>query len=440
MAEKQKKLDAAARLALLFDDGVYTELDAADASGARAGYGSVCGATVFAYAEGEKDGAFGASSARKLCKVYDLAEKTGAPVVAIYDSQGVRLADGFDTLGACSELLGRSARISGVVPQIAVVAGTCGGFASLCATMADVCLMKQDAELFLTAPFVDAAKGGKGCAADGDFAQKAGSAAVVCEDENELFAKARHLLQMLPLNNLAPAPICEFDAPEKTCDACAVLGSIDGGSGVELFAHKGNSVRTCIATMGGTTVGVAEVSGRLCRGDSAKYARLVQLCDAFSIPVVSFVDSEGFLASAENDANGGIRNAALLSHTLAEATTAKLTVITGSAIGSAYAVLCGKNAGCDMCYAWPTATVSALAPKTAVGVLWEDRIEKESDIETLAAQYAAEEASAEKALAAGVVDRIITPAETRTVLIEAIDMLASKRVSRLNKKHGNLPY
>ncbi|MBR5501640.1 MAG: zinc metallopeptidase [Oscillospiraceae bacterium] len=122
---------------------------------------------------------------------------------------------------------------------------------------------------------------------------------------------------MLPLNNLAPAPICEFDAPEKACDACAVLGSIDGGSAVELFAHKGSSVRTCIATMGGTTVGVAEVKGRLCRGDSAKYARLVQLCDAFSIPVVSFVDSEGFLASDEIGGAKKVLSAAAMTYVAA---------------------------------------------------------------------------------------------------------------------------
>ena len=440
MAEKQKKLDAAARLALLFDDGVYTELDTADESGARVGYGSVGGATVFAYAEGEKDGAFGSSSARKLVKVYDLAEKTGSPVVAVFDSKGVQLEGGLDTLQACSELLGRCARISGVVPQIAVVAGTCGGFASLCASLADICLMKQDGELFLTSPFVDAANGGKGEAANGCFAQKAGSAAVVCETEQQLFEKARQLLQMLPLNNLAAAPVCDFEAPSTTVSECVVGGTVDGGSDVELFAELGSSVRTSVATLGGSTVGVAKVEGRICRGDSKKLARLVQLCDAFSIPVVTFVNSEGFLASAENDQKGGIANAALLSHVLAEATTVKATVITGSAIGSVYAVLCSKNSGSDMCYAWPGATISALTPKAAVGVFWENRITKPADIDALAAQYAAEEAGAQKALACGAVDRVIAPEETRSVLIQALDMLASKRVSRLSKKHGNLPY
>jgi len=437
MAEKKNKLNAEARLSLLFDDGAYTELDKDDASGARIGYGSVCGATVYAYAEGESAG-FGAASAKKLEKVFTLAEKTGSPVVSIYDSQGVQLEGGLATLDTCSRLLGHISRLSGVVPQISVVAGTCGGFAAMCADMADLCLMEKNAELFLTAPFVDSeAKEGAGSS---EYAKKSGLAAIVCEGEEALLGKARQLLAILPLNNLASAPVVDFEAPAPDAPGCPVCKTVDVDSKIQLFAGVGSSAKTLLATMAGSVVGVVKVEGRLCKGDSEKIARLVQFCDAYSIPVVTYVNSEGFLQSTENDMNGGIRNAALLSHALSEATTPKVCVIYGKAIGSVYSVLCGKNAGNDMVYAWENAVVSAVPAKTAVGIFWEDRIEKDSDIDRLAAEYEKTEANAVKAMEAGLVDRVIKDSETRGVLVETLDMLASKRVSTLSKKHGILPY
>ena len=437
MAEKKNKLSAEARLSLLLDDGTYTELDKNDASGARIGYGSVCGATVYAYAEGESEG-FGAASAKKLEKVYALAEKTGSPVVSVYDSQGVQLEGGLATLDTCSSLLGHISRLSGVVPQIAVVAGTCGGFEALCANMADLCLMEKNAELFLTAPFVDSEA--KKDASGSDAAKKAGVAAVVCEGEEALFGKVRQLLAILPLNNLASAPVVDFEAPAADTDGCPVCVTVDTDSKIQLFAGLGSSAKTLLATLAGSVVGVVKVDGRLCRGDSVKIARLVQLCDAYSVPVVTFVDSEGFLQSTENDLKGGIRNASLLANVLSEATTPKVCVITGKAIGSVYSVLCGKNAGNDMVYAWDKAVISAVPAKTAVGIFWENRIEKDSDIENLAAEYEKTEANAVKAVEAGLVDRVITREETRGVLVETLDMLASKRVTTLSKKHGILPY
>ena len=437
MAEKKNKLNAVTRLGLLFDDGKYTELDKDDSTGARIGYGSVCGATVYAYAEGEEEG-FGAASAKKLEKVYTLAEKTGSPVVSIYDSQGVQLTDGLAALDTCSKLLGHISRLSGVVPQISVVAGTCGGFAALCANMADLCLMEKDAELFLTAPFVDAEAGED--AGGSESAKKTGVAALVCDGEESLISKTRQILAILPLNNLASLPVVDFEAPAPDTEGCPVCITTDVASKVMLFNGLGSSAKTMLATMGGTTVGVVKVEGRVCRGDTKKIARLVQLCDAFSIPVVTYVNSEGFLQSTKNDRKGGIRNASLLAHALSEATTPKVCLIYGKAIGSVYSVLCGKNAGNDMVYAWDSAVISALPAKTAVGVFWEDKIEKDSDIDRLAEEYERTEATAAKAVEAGLVDRIITRDETRAVIIETLDMLASKRVSTLSKKHGILPY
>lgn len=439
MADKQQKLDALQRLTLLFDDGAYELLDGSADTGARIAHGTVYGTAVFAYVEGGC-GAFSTATAGKLAKVYDLAEKTGSPVVAVYDSKGVDLQGGSLTLDACAELLHRCSRVSGVVPQIAVVAGTCGGFESVCASLADVCLMESKAEFFLTAPFNDLSDSdAKKIAGSAEYAQKASAAAVVCDGEEALFAKTRQLVGMLPSNNLEAPPFCDFSEPEKNAADDAVLGTVDAGSEIELFAGKGLSSRTYLATVLGSPVGVVSVSGRVCRNDSLKISRLVQLCDAFSVPVVTFLDSEGFLVSADNDMNGGIRNAAILAHNLSQATTVKVTVVTGNAIGSLFSVICGRSAS-DFRLAWNGAVIGELAPKAAVAVMWSDRIEKDSDIERLAVQYAAEEESAEKAFENGIIDKVITPETTRSAVSAALDMLAPKRVSNISRKHGNMPY
>ena len=439
MADKQQKLDALQRLTLLFDDGAYELLDGSADTGARIAHGTVYGTAVFAYVEGGC-GAFSTATAGKLAKVYDLAEKTGSPVVAVYDSKGVDLQGGGLTLDACAELLHRCSRVSGVVPQIAVVAGTCGGFESVCASLADVCLMESKAEFFLTAPFNDLSDSdAKKIAGSAEYAQKASAAAVVCDGEEALFAKTRQLVGMLPSNNLEAPPFCDFSEPEKNAADDAVLGTVDAGSEIELFAGKGLSSRTYLATVLGSPVGVVSVSGRVCRNDSLKISRLVQLCDAFSVPVVTFLDSEGFLVSTDNDMNGGIRNAAILAHNLSQATTVKVTVVTGNAIGSLFSVICGRSAS-DFRLAWNEAVIGELAPKAAVAVMWPDRIEKDSDIERLAVQYAAEEESAEKAFENGIIDKVITPETTRSAVSAALDMLAPKRVSNISRKHGNMPY
>ncbi|MBR5065240.1 MAG: hypothetical protein IKX09_03235 [Oscillospiraceae bacterium] len=439
MADKQQKLDALQRLTLLFDDGAYELLDGSADTGARIAHGTVYGTAVFAYVEGGC-GAFSTATAGKLAKVYDLAEKTGSPVVAVYDSKGVDLQGGGLTLDACAELLHRCSRVSGVVPQIAVVAGTCGGFESVCASLADVCLMESKAEFFLTAPFNDLSDSdAKKIAGSAEYAQKASAAAVVCDGEEALFAKTRQLVGMLPSNNLEAPPFCDFSEPEKNAADDVVLGTVDAGSEIELFAGKGLSSRTYLATVLGSPVGVVSVSGRVCRNDSLKISRLVQLCDAFSVPVVTFLDSEGFLVSADNDMNGGIRNAAILAHNLSQATTVKVTVVTGNAIGSLFSVICGRSAS-DFRLAWNGAVIGELAPKAAVAVMWSDRIEKDSDIERLAVQYAAEEESAEKAFENGIIDKVITPETTRSAVSAALDMLAPKRVSNISRKHGNMPY
>ncbi len=439
MSETSKNNAASVRLASLFDDGSFVEIDAANTSSAKAGYGSVGGATVFAFCQDATVNgcAVDRAQARKLAKVYDLAAKTGAPVITIYDSKGVDLRDGFGALDSASEILRKVSELSGVVPQIAVVVGPCGGFAAMAAAMADVCIMSEKGELFLTSAFLDKDK--KATVGSLEYAQQSGVAAIGCKSETEALVKASDIAKLLPLNNLAALPVCEGDAPVFQMGACPIETVCDVNSATVLYEKMGSGARIALATIGGMPCGVLTMRGAFDKGDAAKCAKLVEVCDAFNLPVVSFVGDTELVQSSENDICDGIRAAARLTHVLAEATTPKVTVVCGSAIGAVYSMFCGKNAGCDMSYAWTDAAISPLNAKASVSLLWEDRIKKSDDIEALAVEYAKTEASAEQAAAAGVVDAVIAPEETRSQLIFALDMLSSKRVSRLPKKHGNMP-
>ncbi len=440
MSQTSKKLPASQRLAALFDDGLFYEIDAAGADcGAKAAYGSVGGATVFAFCQDASvnGGAVDKAQARKLAKVYDLAAKTGAPVVTVYDSKGVKLEDGFAALEAAGGILGKAAELSGVVPQIAVVAGECAGFMAMMAASADLCIMCKDAELFMTPAFLDKT-GAEEKVGSAEFAKKAGIAALICEDEQAALAKAAEIVRLLPLNNLAALPVFDFVAPVFDPEKGAIVSVADEGSAVELF-EGASCVKTALATVAGTPCGLIELSGEICKCGSAKAAKLIQLCDSFNLPIVTFVDAEGFKKSAHADRAGAIRTAAALAQLMAEATTVKISVVTGNAIGSVFTAFCGKAAGADMTYAWNGAVISPVSAKAAVALLWDDRIQKNEDIEPLAKEYGETVASAEKAAQAGLVDAVIDPASTRDVVVAALDMLASKRVSRLPKKHGNIP-
>lgn len=443
MSDSAKKLSAQQRLSSLFDDGVFYELDAVTGKedGAIAGYGSVGGASVYAFCQDSavNNGVLDKRAVRKLEKVYDMAAKTGCPVVTMYDSMGVNVSDAFGSLENASVLTGRIAQLSGVVPQISVVLGNCGGFYALAAAMSDVCVMSADASLYLTSAFNDKANGGEVAGVgSAEYAAKAGAAAVVCDDEASAIAKAADIVKLLPLNNLAPLPVFDFEAPAVA--GVSVENFADVDTSVELFAGIAGNVKTVLATVGGAPSGIIEINGELCAKGTAKAAKLVQLCDSFNLPVIVLMDCEGFVASAANDVAGGIVNAAKLAHVMASATTAKITVVKGSAVGTAFALLAGKGAGADVAFAVPAASVSALNAKASVDVLWRDRIETPADIDKLAKEFRATDASAASAAEAGLVDAVVADSEVRNSVISAIDMLASKRVSTLSKKHGNMPF
>ncbi|MEG1268551.1 MAG: carboxyl transferase domain-containing protein [Oscillospiraceae bacterium] len=444
MSETSKNMTASERLAVLFDDGVFTEIDAVSGknSGAKAAYGNVGGATVFAFCQDSAvcGCAIDRAQSRKLAKVYDLAAKTGAPVITVYDSKGVKLDDGFASLDAASEILSKVSELSGVVPQIAVVVGECAGFSAMTAALADVCIMSESGELFMTSAFSDRANGGsEEGVGSAEFAQNAGIAGIICKSEKEAIAKAADVARLLPLNNLAALPVYEFETPAFDPAGGTIKSVADSGSIIELFPAIGCGTTTALATIGGTPCGMIEATGELCKNATAKAAKLVEFCDAFNIPVVSFVNATGFKKSAHGDRAGAIKNAAKLAHVMAEATTAKISVVTGSAIGSVFTTFCGRNGGADMAFAWDKAVISPITPEAAVDILREERITKPEDIAVLAKEYGSTVAGAQSAAEAGLVDSIIDAASTRDAVIASLDMLASKRVSRLPKKHGNLP-
>ena len=429
-------------LASFFDEGAYTVLFARSA--VSAAFGSANGQPVYAICQ---DGeAVTVADVDKCVKVLDMAVKTGNPVVTFYDSTGACLSEGLGVLTAQARWTEKIAQISGVVPQLAVVTGVCGVSSALAAAAADVCIAAEGCEIFFTAPFTSAAAGDKvEGAGSAELAAKAGVAAVVAKDAAEAVATAARLVAMLPANNLSTPAMFDAAEPAAALDlnkytaAGAAAAVVDADSAVELFGGFAKGVYTALATVAGNPVGVvATEPGALCRYSASKAARFVRLCDAFSLPVVTLVNSEGFSASVSEDVAGAIREAARLAGTYADATTARVAVLTGKAVGPVYTAL----ANADLTIAVQGCTVSAVDPKVAVTVLYKDELDASDNIVNAtaakASAYAAESCSADAALAAGVADFAVAPAQVRSTLAAALDMLATKRTQRLPKKHGNM--
>lgn len=448
--EKNMESRAYARLAALFDDGAFTEINAAvkeaeDAAGVVCAYGYVNGNAVYAFSQDKtvNNGAVGLQHATKITKLYGLAAKTGTPIVGIHDSNGAFVNGTVDSLTAYGRMLEAASQLSGVVPQIAVVAGTCAGSAALLACGSDFVVMTKDAELFVAPPFAEHA-------GTAQSAAKAGICALVCEDDTAAMEQARALVNLMPINNLAGAPMFEYAESESQASPSLpelVKAVADADSLLELYGDYGKAAYTALATLGGTTVGIAatnKTEDPLNTEDCAKLARFMRTCDAFSVPVITFVDTMGFAASSEAEQTGSIQAMTRLAACYAEATTIKLSVVTGNAMGAAFTALAGAACGADFTYAWDQAVISPMAPLTAVEFLWHDKLKGAADANAkrkeLAAEYAATLASAQSAAEKGGVDAVIAPADTRVTLLSALDILSGKRVSKLPKKHNNIPF
>ena len=434
------KINKGEILAKFFDDGEYTALFADGAVSAACGYA----AGQQAYAVYQDGSAVTVKDIEKNVKVLEMAAQTGCPVVTFYNSVGAKIAEGLDVLTASAKLNASIAKVSGVIPQVAVVLGTCAGTSALNAASADVCIMAKDAELFFTAPFTSAAKGDKVAdAGSSAAAAKAGVAAIVAEDAAEAAEKAAHVVGLLPANNLTGPAIFEFEQPVCAMTAGAepekaAAAVVDKDSALELYAGFGKNVYTAFATVGGNAVGVVATGNKLCHNCVAKASRFVRLCDAFSVPVITIVDTEGFVPSVSDDIAGGIREAARLAATYADATTAKVTVLAGKAVGPVYTAL----ACADLRIAVNGCVVSALDPNTAVSVLYKDEIDASDNIiaatNAKAAAYTAEMCSAANAVACGAADMICEAENLRASVVAALELLSTKRATRLPKKHGNM--
>lgn len=431
-----KDTQARKRLAALFDDGVFTEIDAfaKSANGdieAVAGFGSVNGTCVYAFSQDvtADSGAISVAQCAKLKKIYDMAAKTGCPIVGIYDSNGLKLTEGFEALNSYGEILKASTSVSGVVPQISIVAGACLGTTALMANMADVVVAVEDADFYITAPSeVTAAE-----------SAEAGSVDVLAKDFDDAAAKVRELISLLPSNNLDSVPVFEFTAPDgyadENSDAVAVISAAaDAGSVFEIKKEYAQNAVTAFGTVMGSTVGFIAYNGdNLCPNCAYKAEAFIKLCDAYNIPIVTFVNANGLKKKKENQM---LVAATKLTSALASATCPKISVVTGSAVGTAYIALAGRGADADVVYAWDTAVLSPLEVDSAVAFLYNDRLANGESREALAVEYKENLASPFTAAACGAVDDVFVPAETRAKIITALDMLAGKREATLPRKHS----
>lgn len=424
--------DARKRLTALFDEDSFRELDkfmSADGelSSVVAGYGTVNGAAAYAFAQdvSVKGGAVNTSAALKIKKIYELAAKVGAPVVGIFDSKGGDINEGMAVLSAYGDIMKASAAISGVVPQIAVICGVCAGAAAMVAAMADVTIMTEKAELFMTAPFntPDGKIEGAGKAAN---AAKSGVCSILAKDDEEAIAKAKKLAAVLPANNISLAGNDEFIANDaavtasmKGADLVAALA--DKNSVIELGAEFGTAAYTALASVNWATVAFVATNkaAKLTAADCAKIARFVQFADVFSIPVVTLIDTEGFEGSSSAELAGSVRDCAKLAQVYASATTGKVNIITGKAYGAAYAAFDSA----DISYAWENAAIAPMSPEAGKVFMGEEL-----------------ETSPFAAAAKGMVDGVIAAEDTGDALTSAVELVAGKRVAAPARKHANFAF
>ena len=423
------KTSAFKTLSGFFDEDTFFEIDPFTKSEDTyaevvAGYGMVEGLPVYAFAQNNDmcAGAMSKAQAAKLKKLYDLALKTGAPIVGFYDSIGGRLRQGNALLAAYGTVLNLSGNLSGVVPQISVVLGTCLGTSALTAVNADFVIMTKKAQLSLDV---------QGNNADAEYNSKKGIAALVAKDNDEAVMMAKQLVTMLPSNNLSPAPATfECDPSSENTD-CMAVKVADADSVMKMYADFGNGAGVSFARINGNVVGIVGTKGGEIDCPAAKKgARFVRFCDAFSIPVITFVNSKGFAS---------LRSASKVACAYAEATTVKISVITGTAIGSVYVAMAGESAACDITLALDDTVISPINIEAAAAIIAPEKMNVPIKEQASAAMaFAKENLGSFEAAQNGYVQDVVSLDELRAKLIYALDMLSSKRVPTLAKKHSTI--
>ncbi len=482
------KLTARERIDLLLDEGSFTELDAfvvarsgdevpeeqrIPGDGVVTGFGRIDGRLAYVFSQDFTvfGGSLAEGHAAKIVKVMDLAVRNGAPIIGLNDSGGARIQEGVVSLGGYADIFLRNVLASGVVPQLSAIMGPCAGGAVYSPAITDFVVMVEDTSfMFVTGPDVVRTVtheevsfeelGGAGV-----HAERSGVAHFTAADEVACATLLRRLVGYLPSNNLDPAPVTPTDDPpdraDRELDAIVpasptkpydmrdvIRRVVDDGACLEVHERWARNIICAFARLDGRTIGVVAqqpmvLAGVLDIDASTKAARFVRFCDAFNIPLVTFVDVPGFLPGTAQEHGGIIRNGAKLLYAFAEATVPKLTVITRKAYGGAYDVMSSKHIRADYNVAWPSAEIAVMGPEGAVNILYKDEIANAPDPEArrreLTAEYVQRFANPYVAAARGYLDDVIEPHDTRPRLVAALRSLVGKRDQNPKKKHGNIP-
>ncbi|MBR3762897.1 MAG: carboxyl transferase [Lachnospiraceae bacterium] len=468
---------ASERIHALLDDNSFVEIGAlvtaratdfnlaenqTPSDGVVTGYGVIDGNLVYVYSQDASvlNGSVGEMHAKKITKLYDLASKTGAPVIGLIDSTGLRLQEATDALNAFGEIYMKQTLASGVIPQITAIFGNCGGGLAIIPTLTDFTFMEaKNAKLFVNAPnALDGNTVAKCDSASADFhASESGIVDVVAE-EAELLTKIRELVMMLPGNYEEEALDECVDDLNRACDALVnckgdtaiALSQIsDCGAFFEIKEKYAPEMVTAFIKLNGMTVGavanrteIYDAEGNVTKKDAVltikgcyKAADFVRFCDAFNIPVLTLTNVKGYEATIGSEK--GIATAvAKLTHAFADATVPKVNVVIGDAFGSAYVAMNSKAIGADIVMAWPDAQIGAMDATLAAKIMYDG---KDADtIKAKASEYKALQTSVQSAARRGYVDHIVEPADTRKYVIGAFEMLYSKVENRPDKKHGTV--
>ena len=481
------KKTARERIAMLFDQGSFIEVDAfvtqrydniggvenVPAEGVVTGYGTIDGRLVYVYSQDFTvvGGSLGEMHAKKICKVMDMASKMGAPIIGMNDSGGARIQEGIDALSGFGEIFYRNTINSGVIPQISVIMGPCAGGAVYSPAITDFIFMVDNtSKMFITGPQVIESVTGEQVSAEelgGStvHASKSGVCHFTASNDEECIAQIRELLSYLPSNNLEEAPyetptdainrLSEKlttivpDNPNQAYDVKEVIAEIvDNGKFIEVQKEFAKNIVVGYARMNGMSVGIVANQPKVKAGSldcdaSDKAARFIRTCDSFNIPIITLTDTPGYFPGVDQEHGGIIRHGAKLLYAYSEATVPKINVIIRKAYGGAYIAMSSKHLDTDVVMAWPTAEIAVMGPEGATNIIFKNDIAQSDDPITTRAdkiqEYRNKFATPFVAAERGYVDDVIEPDSTRPRIIAALEMLSSKRESRPAKKHGNLP-
>ena len=482
------KLNARERLDILFDKGTFRELDMfvthrctnfgmenvdIPSDGVVTGHGKVDGRIVFAYAQDftSRAGSLGEMQAKKICKVMDMALKSGAPIIGMNDSGGARIQEGIDALSGYGEIFFRNSAASGVIPQISAIMGPTAGGAVYSPAMTDfVFMVKESSYMFITGPNVIKAVTGEEITFEDlggamTHNEKSGVAQFACDSDEDAILQIKKLLSYLPSNNMEDPPYVPStddpnrmddaldsiipDNPNRAYDIKDVIASIvDDGEYFEPHQYYAKNIVICFARLNGRSIGIIanqpnHLAGCLDIDASDKATRFIRFCDAFNIPMLTIADVPGYLPGSNQEWGGIIRHGAKLLWCYSEATVPKLLLVTRKDYGGSYLAMCSKHLGADMAFAWPSAEIAVMGADGAANIIHakeikaaQDPVEKRKE---LIGEYNDKFSNPYCAAARGYVDAVIQPSQTRPRLIDALEALATKRELRPAKKHGNIP-